>query len=155
MIDFSLIKIIPADKSHYEFIYCLKKEAYVDYIKRIWGWDENAQREFFAQEWRKLKPSVILYDNKPIGSICIWNDNESIHIERFYVVREYRNKGIGSHLIKNVLDKADKEKLAARLHVLKINPAISLYKRHGYEVTGEDEIMYWMERKPSSKKGNK
>ena len=148
MIDFSLITLIPAEESHYEFIYNLKKEVYYDYITRIWGWDEDAQIEFFAQEWQKLKPTVILYNKKPIGSICVWDDNESIHIERFYILPEYQNKGIGSHLVKTVLDKADKEGLMARLHVLKINPAISLYKRHDYEVTSEDEIMYQMERKP-------
>lgn len=154
MIDFSLIKTIPADKSHYEFIYRLKKQVYLDYIKRIWSWDEDAQREFYAQEWQTLIPDVILYNKKPIGTICVWNDDESLHIERFYILPEYQNKGIGSHLVKTVLDKADKEGLTARLHVLKINPAISLYQRLGYQVTGEDEILYRMERKPESKSKN-
>jgi putative hydrolase of the HAD superfamily len=150
MIDFSLIKTIPADVSHYEFIYRLKKEAYYDYITRIWGWDEDAQRQFYAQEWQKLKPGIILYNKRLIGSICVWNDNKNIYIERFYILPDYQNKGIGSHLVKTILDRADKEGLVARLHVLKINPAISLYKRHGYEVISEDEIMYQMERKPES-----
>ncbi len=153
-IDFSLIKTVSADASHYEFIYRLKKEVYLDYITRIWGWDEEEQRQFYAQEWQKLKPSVILYDNKRIGTICVWNDDESLHIERFYIQPEYQNKGIGSHLVKTILDKADKEGLMAKLHVLKINPAVSLYKRLGYEVTGEDEIMYQMERKSQSDRKN-
>ncbi|MBN1161284.1 MAG: GNAT family N-acetyltransferase [Dehalococcoidales bacterium] len=149
MIDFSLIKTIPADKSHYEFIYRLKKEVYYDYITRIWSWNEDEQRQFYAQEWQKLRPDIILYNNKPIGSICVWNDKEAIYIERFYILPAYQNKGIGSHLVKTILDRADKEGLIARLHVLKINPAISLYKRHGYVITDEDEIMYRMERKPA------
>jgi ribosomal protein S18 acetylase RimI-like enzyme len=151
MIDFSLLKIIPADESHYEFIYRVKKEANGEYITRVWGWDEAKQREFFAEDWQKLKPSVILYNNVPIGTICISNDNESLQIARFYILPEYQNQGIGSYLVKRLLEKADKQNLIAKLCVLKINPAISLYRRLGYEIINEDEIMYHMERKPSKK----
>lgn len=147
--DFSLLKIIPAATSHYEFIYRVKKEAYGEYITRVWGWDENLQREFFAQDWQNLKPSIILYHNQPIGTICISYNNESLHIERFYILPEYQNKGIGTYLLKQLLEKADKKNLPAKLCVLKINPAISLYHRHGYEIIREDEIMYHMERKPA------
>lgn len=148
MINFSLITIIPADESYYEFSYRVKKEAYSEYITQVWGWDENKQREFFAQDWQNLKPSIIQYNNQPIGTICISYDNEGLHIERFYILPEYQHKGIGSYLLKQLLEKADKKNLPAKLCVLKVNPAISLYRRHGYEIINEDEIMYHMERKP-------
>ncbi len=147
-IEFSSLKIIPADESHYDFTYRVKKEAYGKYITQIWGWDENLQREFYAQDWEKLKPSVILYRHKPIGTICISTVDESLHIERFYILPEYQNKGIGSYLLKQLLEKADKENSPTKLCVLKINPAISLYRRHGYEIIAEDETMYYMERQP-------
>ena len=70
VIDYSLIRIIPADESHYEFVYHVKKESYRDYITRAFGWDENKEREFFASNWEKKIPSVILYDNQPIGTFC-------------------------------------------------------------------------------------
>jgi ribosomal protein S18 acetylase RimI-like enzyme len=148
-INFSLVKIIPADEPHYEFIYRVKKEAYGEYITQVWGWDEDKQREFFAQDWQELKPSVILYNNEPIGTICVSTSDGNLNIERFYILPEYQNKGIGSYLVKRLLEKADKQNLIAKLCVLKINPAISLYRRHGYEIIDEDEIMYHMERKPS------
>ena len=154
-VDFSLIKIIPADTSHYDFVYRLKKDVYGGYIGSIWGWDEDIQREFFAKEWEKHIPDIVLYDRRPIGTYCC-NENEGVYyLERFYILREYQNKGIGTHVLKGILDMADGAGLPVRLMWLNINPAASLYTRTGFKVTGRQDIdgrnEYFVlaERKPS------
>jgi len=148
MIDFSLIQIIPADESHREFSYQVKKAAMGGYITRIWGWDEIFQKKLHAGDWQQKRPQIILYDNKPIGTIRIVNNKECLEIEQFYILPEYQNKGIGSHLLKDILDKADKAQLLTKLAVMKINPAKALYERHGFETTSSNEYQYLMERKP-------
>ena len=158
MIDFSLIKIIPADNSHYEFIYRVKKEAYGEYIRRIYGWEENIQRKFFADDWAKQIPNVILYDNALIGTICFTKKEGPIFsgrffIEHFYILPEYQNKGIGSYVLKHFLDIADNAGLPINLMVLTINPAASLYARMGFETIDVREPIILTERKPS--RGNK
>jgi GNAT superfamily N-acetyltransferase len=158
MIDFSLIKIIPADESHYDFIYRVKKEAYGEYITRIWGWDENLQRKYFADDWEKQKPNVILYDNQPIGTIC-WTKKEGpifsgrFFIEHFYILPEHQNKGIGSFVLKHFLDIADKAGAPENLMVLSINPAASLYIRAGFKVIEKKEPFVMMERQPPRRAG--
>ena len=69
MIHYSLLKIVPADESHREFSYQVKKAALGGYITELWGWDETSQREFHTQDWSNKRPSIILYDNQPIGTI--------------------------------------------------------------------------------------
>jgi GNAT superfamily N-acetyltransferase len=140
MIDFSLIKVIPADDSHYDFVYRLKKEVYGGYIAQIWGWDEKVQKEFFAKEWRRHKPGVIFYDSRPIGTYCLTKNEGSYHLERFYILPEYQNKGIGTFVLKDIIASADKARLPVRLMWLSINPAASLYRRMGFIVTGRLEI---------------
>jgi len=97
---------------------------------------------------RQKRPQIILYDSKPVGTIRIVSNEECLAIEQFYILSEYQNKGIGSHLLKHILDNADKAGLSAKVTVLKINPAISLYRRHGFEIIDSNEISYFMERKP-------
>ncbi|MHB8104869.1 MAG: GNAT family N-acetyltransferase [Dehalococcoidales bacterium] len=152
-IDFPLVKIITADDSHYEFIYRVKKEAYGEYITRIWGWDENLQKEFHAKDWASLKPSVILYNNEPIGTLCFMKKEGPIFlgrffIEHFYILPEYQNKGIGAFVLKHFLDIADNAGLPVNLMVLSINPAASLYTRLGFKVIETKEPIIVMERKP-------
>ncbi len=153
MIDFSLLKFIPAADAHHEFLFQLKKAAMGPYVKKIWGWDEQHQRERFDEDWRAEPPwSIITYDQQPIGSILVWEIDNHVHFRHFYLLPEYQNKGIGGHVISNELKKADKAVKATRLGVLKINPALELYKRLGFQVTGANEFQYLMERKPGGKK---
>lgn len=40
-------KLIPITEFDYDFIYKLKKDAYMKYVDEIWGWDEDAQQGYF------------------------------------------------------------------------------------------------------------
>lgn len=151
-IDFSQIKLIPADESYYEFFFNLKKAAMGPYVKKIWGWDDAFQREKLAEEWpQETELQIILYDQQPTGSILVKHETGHFHIGRFYLLPEYQNKGIGSYILNNELKKADRKKLKTTLAVLKVNPAIALYKRHGFCINGMNELQYLMERQPGGK----
>jgi ribosomal protein S6 len=54
MIDYSLIKLIPADETHKEFSYQVKKAAEGEYITLMFGWNENIQRDFHTKVWQRL-----------------------------------------------------------------------------------------------------
>ena len=148
MIDFSLVKVIPADESHREFSYQVKKAAEGDYITQLWGWDEKVQRDFHTSDWLQKRPSMILYDNKPIGTIYILENSNYIQIGQFFILPEYQNKGIGSYLLKSILDKADQSGRITRIAYLINNPVVSLYKRNGFETIEVHDVYCHMERKP-------
>lgn len=118
------------------------------YVKKIWGWNEQDQRSRHNEDWQEKRPQVILYDNKPIGCILIDNEADHIYVGRFYILPKYQSKGIGTHVLKGIFDQADKANKPTTLAVLKINPALTLYKRLGFRVTGANEFQYLMERKP-------
>jgi GNAT superfamily N-acetyltransferase len=151
MIDYSLIRLIPSDESYMEFSYQVKKAAEGPYIKEIFGWDEQVQIRFHAEDWEQIKPDIIVYDKKPIGTIYTHEDGTCLEIGRFFILPEYENKGIGSFLLKDILEKADRRSLLARLKYLRNNPAHTLYERFGFKVTSFDKIFYSAERKPNNK----
>ena len=152
MLDFSLIKLIPADDTYYKFLFQLKKAAMGPYVEKIWGWDEQHQRVVFAKDWRaEPRWSIITYDKIPVGCILVWEIDNHIHFRHFYLLLEYQNKGIGSHVLGNELKKADEAGRVTKLGVLKINPAIKLYQRLGFKVIDTNEFQYLMERQPESK----
>ena len=111
MIDFSLIKLVPADESHREFGYQVKKAALGDYITEIFGWDEDKERNFHTSDWESKRPQLILYDGQPIGTIYMVENEDHIEIAQFYILPEYQNKGIGSYLLEQILDRADRSGL--------------------------------------------
>jgi putative hydrolase of the HAD superfamily len=151
MIDFSQLQLISPTEADREFCYQIKKATMGGYIKQIWGWDETVQRQLFDEDWQQKKPQIILYNNRPIGTIFLSWYGKYLEIERFYLLPEYQKQGIGSYLLKDILDKADETKITAKLGVLKINPAQKLYQRFSFVAVGENELAFFMERKPKHK----
>jgi GNAT superfamily N-acetyltransferase len=149
VIDCSLIRLIPADETYREFSYHVKKAAEGEYIISMFGWDEDVQRDFHARAWRQQKPQIIIYDGKPIGTIATIETEGCIEIGQFFILPEYQRRGIGTYLLKNILDRADRLGKNATLRFLKNNPVKSLYVRNGFRLVSTSEVAYHMERKPS------
>ncbi|UCC17203.1 MAG: GNAT family N-acetyltransferase [Dehalococcoidales bacterium] len=147
-IDYSLLRLVPGTDEYYEFCYQVKKSAESEYITEIFGWDETVQREFFNREWQEIRQDVILYRNKPIGTISVSEDNKETIIRLFFILPEHQNRGIGSYLLDNILSKADETGRVVKLKFLKNNPVKSLYLRHGFEIVSEDEYHFHVERRP-------
>ena len=148
MIDYSLIKLIPADETHKEFSYQVKKAAEGEYITLMFGWNENVQRDFHAKAWQRQKPDIISYDGKLVGTIATIESEDCVDIGQVFISPDYQNKGIGTHLLKGILDRADQSGKNVTLRFLKNNPVKSLYIRNGFRVVDTDETLYYMERKP-------
>jgi GNAT superfamily N-acetyltransferase len=154
MIDCSLIKLIPADETHREFSYQVKKAAEGEYITSMFGWDEDVQRSYHVKAWGQQKPDIITYDGKLIGTIATVESQDCVEIGQFFILPGYQNKGIGTYLLKNILYKADQLGRNVTLRFLKNNPVKSLYVRNGFQVVGSNEILHYMERKPGGNKNS-
>jgi GNAT superfamily N-acetyltransferase len=148
VIDYSLIELTPAEESHREFGYQIKKAAYRGYVEEIWGWDEKVAREHHNQDWQDKTPQVILYSNNPIGTIYVKEENDYIEIEQFILSSEYQNQGIGSRILKGIINRADRTSRVIKLMYLRINPVASLYRRMGFKIVGNDDTFISVERRP-------
>ena len=133
-------------KNDYEYIYELKKKAYIDYVIANWGtWDENAQREYFKKFVEAYKETmyVITKDNMNIG---FYNDdfleNGNYEIGNICIDEKYRGQGIGTKIL---LDKLEKYKnYNIELQYFKQNRVGELYKRLGFVENGETNFHYKM-----------
>lgn len=150
MIDYSLIRLIPADETYREFSYQVKKMAEGEYITSMFGWDEDVQRDFHIKAWQQQRPDIITYDGKLIGTIATIDSEDCVEIGQFFILPEYQNKGIGTYLLQSILGKADQMSKNVTLKFLKNNPVESLYARNGFRLIDTSEILHYMERKPGS-----
>ena len=146
MLDFSLIEINPATESLYEFSYQVKKAAEGNYVKEVFGWDEVEQRAFHSRDWEQKRPMIISYDGEPVGTIYIGDNEDFIEIGQFFILPEYQNQGIGTYVLRQVLDRADRSGLTAKLAYLRNNPVASLYGRHGFKIIEANEQFFFTER---------
>jgi ribosomal protein S18 acetylase RimI-like enzyme len=106
----------------------------------------NAQHRYYQENYTDTDFLIILLDNRPIGRLYIARWPEEIRIVDLALLPEYRNKGIGTRLLSNVLDEAAAAGKPVRIHVEGFNPALSLYRRLGFEQIGDHGVYLLMER---------
>jgi len=88
--------------------------------------------------------SIILINKQPIGLIKLGVLPDKLHIRQLQISPEFQGRGVGGKVVALVKNKAKELKLPLTLNVLLANPAISLYLRHGFVVTGQNELEYQM-----------
>lgn len=146
-------KLVLATENDYEFIYNVKKDAYIKYVEENWGpWDEEFQREKFSEYIDEYKKSIyIVVSNKQ--KIGFYHgellDNGEYEIVNICIIPKYQGFGIGSDILKNVL----KENQNRNIHIqyFKQNPVGELYKRLGFKFNIETEFHYKMVKESINK----
>jgi ribosomal protein S18 acetylase RimI-like enzyme len=128
---------------------------------KLTGWGEAQTLAFLRMQYHAqsthyrthFSPSgyeVILVDALPAGRIFVDRAGDQIRIVDIALLPDYRGRGIGGTLIRNVLAEADRAGKPARLHVERFNPAIRLYLRLGFRPIDEGDIYVEMEWTPAS-----
>lgn len=90
-------------------------------------------------------------DKKIVGAVWVRIMNDYGHVDNetpsfaISLFPEYRNHGIGTALMKSMIDLLKTEKYKqASLAVQKTNYAVNMYKNVGFEITDENEEEYIM-----------
>ena len=87
------------------------------------------------------KCKMIYLEDKVIGCLIVKPDDGFTLLDEIFIEEEYRNLGIGTDIINNILDEND----TVCLWVYKLNEkAIRLYKRLGFEVLEDTKNRYYM-----------
>jgi ribosomal protein S18 acetylase RimI-like enzyme len=129
-----------------------------------WGWDSAQQNAFLRMQFKAQQYSyetddgqaesrIILLEDKTIGRLFVSRTDDAIQLTDIALLTEYRSKGIGTALIKTLIEEARRAGRTVRLHVLKNNRAARLYERLGFRTTGESGIHYQMEWTPGESAG--
>ena len=101
----------------------------------------QAQHAHYQQYYPKADWLVTMRAGRDIGRLYIdrWPSEHCIIDIAF--LPEYRGKGLGAALLRDLLDEAAGAGKAVAIHVEKFNPAMRLYRRLGF-TTEEDKGVY-------------
>ena len=105
----------------------------------------HAQRQYYLQEYPSAEYHVIQRDGIDIGRRTVNRAGGEILLMDIALLPEYRNGGIGTALIQDLMAEAAQAGQPMRLHVEFFNPALRLYERLGFSKIGEIGVYYEME----------
>ncbi len=84
---------------------------------------------------------IIMCNKNKVGCLLVAKKDDGAILDEIYLEEEYRNKGIGKDIIKNIL----KNNSIVYLWVYKKNiKAISLYKKMKFKIINKTENRYYM-----------
>jgi ribosomal protein S18 acetylase RimI-like enzyme len=106
----------------------------------------GAQDASYRQRYPDGRFSVVERDGSSIGRLYLGALPGELRIIDVALVPEERGRGIGTQLVTQVIEEADRDGLAVSLHVERWNPARQLYGRLGFAVVAEDAVYLRMER---------
>ena len=92
----------------------------------------------------------IVLNNIIVGSFLITKNENGLLLDEIFIEEQYRNKGIGTSIIKDVVSKSNNN---VYLWVYKDNiKAVNLYNKLGFNIKEETDSRYYMEYKVVDKK---
>jgi len=126
---------------------------------RLVDWDEaqkqafvqmqfEAQRQHYLITYPQAQYDVIEQEGQSIGRMIVDRSENTILLVDIAILPEYRNAGIGTRLIEDLLEEADRSHCSVQVHVEIFNPAMNLYKRLGFVKTGEISVYHEMTHPP-------
>ena len=111
----------------------------------------NAQTTHYRNHYPNAEYQIIQReDSIPAGRLIVDRSSGSILLMDIALLPEYRNAGIGTSLLKELLAEAAHKNQPVILHVEAFNPALRLYERLGFIKTGENGIYHEMVWTPGS-----
>jgi ribosomal protein S18 acetylase RimI-like enzyme len=141
------VSLRPATAQDSEFAYGVKKTTLGDYVRQVWGWDEEGQRRMHQRRFASQDFQVIVAAGVDAGILAISHEPDCLRINQLFVLPEYQGKGVGTACMRLVLEDATGRRLPVRLQVLKVNQRpIGFYRRLGFHDAGADNIHIQMEK---------
>ncbi|MEU1725915.1 GNAT family N-acetyltransferase [Nonomuraea sp. NPDC005692] len=119
-------------------------------LERLGRFDEHRVRQRFRDSFAPGHTSVILADGAFAGCVTLRPAEDGRRLEHFYLAPAVQGRGLGTAVLRALLDRADAERATVRLVVLRGSAAQRLYERHGFTVEGEDQVDVLMVRRPAA-----
>ena len=105
----------------------------------------NVQQQSYSARYSTAQNSIILLDGCPVGRMLVDRTEEAIRLVDIALLADYRNQGLGSLLIRGLLEEAAAAHKPLQLSVHKFNPAARLYERLGFVKVGDTGAQFKME----------
>ena len=137
----------PATKDDIAFMSYIRVKTMKPIFENTLGWNEIDEFEKATDYLEYAK--IIMVDKKSIGVIKVIPKNEELHLHQIQILPEFHKHGVGTKLIHQTIERAEKLQKPLTLFVVKNTPAMHLYQLLGFVFSDEFQYHYKMSKTPT------
>ncbi|MCX4741073.1 GNAT family N-acetyltransferase [Streptomyces antibioticus] len=119
-------------------------------LERLGRFDEHRVRQRLRDSFSAHHTSIVVADDAFAGCVTVRPAEDGRWLEHFYLAPHLQGRGLGSAVLRAVLERIDADGVPVRLNVLQGSAARQLYERHGFTVEAQDPIDVFMVRRPGA-----
>ena len=143
----------PEDEAFLKELYFTTREDDVamwglpdEQVKSLVDMQYRAQKMQYDAQYPDARHEIILFDEKPVGRLMSTRNETEVFGIDISVVPEHRSKGIGSVVLRGLMQEAEEQGKPFNFSVVKTNhKAIKLYQRLGVDFVGETVSHYLLQ----------
>lgn len=150
----------PVTEADRDFLYLIYASTRQEEMAAA-GWDKeqveifltqqfNAQHHHYQKYFKDASYEIILLGGEQIGRLYVERRKDEIRLIDLALLPDFRGRGIGSKILRDLIAEAEKANLPLRFHVEYFNPARRLYERLGFteiDNIGSHFLMEWSPRR--------
>jgi GNAT superfamily N-acetyltransferase len=133
------LALAPASDEDFEALLALRMAAMHESLQRLGRFDPQRARERLGRAFEPAHTRHILHAGERVGFVVLLPRGDHLVLEHLYIAPQAQGQGIGSWVMAQVLDEADRLGLAVRVTALKLSDANRFYQRHGFELQHQSD----------------
>ena len=135
--------LAPANDDDFEALLSLRMAAMRESLQRLGRYDAQRARERLGRAFEPAHTRHILLGAERVGFVVLLPrlDARPPHLllDHLYIAPQAQGQGVGSWVLAQVLDEADRRDLPVQVTALRLSDANRFYQRHGFSLQHETE----------------
>jgi ribosomal protein S18 acetylase RimI-like enzyme len=115
-----------------------------DFLRRQFA----AQTQHYSTHYPGAEFRVVLAEGEPAGRLYVHRRAEEIRVMDIALLPGFRHRGLGTALLKELLEEGARTNRPVTIHVEIFNPARHWYERLGFQSVAESGVYLLMEWRP-------
>jgi ribosomal protein S18 acetylase RimI-like enzyme len=139
-----LLEVYACTREHEMSLVPWSQEQKANFLK----FQSDAQHAYYREQYPDAKYQLIVSDGLPVGRLYVLRKPDVIKILDITVLPQYRNSGIGSRLMGEIIAEADESKRPVQIWIEQVNPSQKLFRELGFDKLEDNGYQDLLQRKP-------
>jgi ribosomal protein S18 acetylase RimI-like enzyme len=144
------LRVRPALAEDCGFLFEVRRATLRTYVEQTSQWIDAEQRAAATKEFAELPYAVVEEGERSVGYVCVIHEKECDFLEEIALLPAAQGRGIGTQLVRDIQQAAQRRGVPVQLSVFANNPARALYARLGFTVVRIEDPRIAMEWRPST-----